>query len=1171
MVWYNPKTWFKKSTPSYVKTEANNAKLANEIYTQQQSSSPTTTKSTTTSSSSRTHHYSGGGGGSYHYSGGGGSTIRISHLPKSTLQLANETYKMQQEKSLAPPSVAAPKPSPASTVSQLLTQPKNSYNQFNSQSGMHKNVSSQNQIGNASTRNLARETYRTQQIRAAEQKANQVQYNQKVKTMQNAIQGEIEYYQTMYNQGRISYERANKSLQNAVKVLTSSTNKSIKQIGKRRPVAGIASLESGSVIPTMPSTGGLILKRSEAKRMGIRVSPYAAYAVVPSNKIGPQTFAGKAKALWQGSQKMVSEKIPTIQKVAAPISGAIVRGISKSKSGWTPKKLKTLKKVEKTIRPVGQVGAQVYTSAREKPMNIAATTAAYSLGGAIIGGIVKGATAVGEAVPFVKPVIKTAGYGVKAGVPLLYGSSVYERVNAASNPELAWSKYQKEIKKKGVPKSQVKLTKKQFYEQYNKMAISKGAEVGKIIATEVVPMIAGGTAGEKLSSKLFPKEPKIPRKEWKALQKAKPNVFIGSEKSANNYAYLVTRKSPKLQAVSIQRFKVLPKTGQIVGGKGTQKVFDLITGKEVSPPEPFTFFGNINKNAKLVEKKLKIVKGKLPSVSAGHLKILTNKNKLIKIPFAGISKPASEIKKPFRIINPSQEGSSIIVSGEIPKGYYPKTGKTGMIITPTGPLKYPIHENFIRARFNPTGFGIFKGIPEKSTIKIKMIKSSKVPNVNPNVPATLPKVPKVSKIPFAENLVKNLGRAGSAGEKNPTKINLNFEGKAGQKYKIVNIPKSSYPSKEQMASAALKIEQVTKGLPNVKLKPLIPSTVGVSGFGIKGVQSVPTSSFMQAPVSSFTQVPVSSFKTVSHLHKPVNLFPSVKSVSAILVKKKGVGNVVIRRVPIKKRISPQVKAFKQSLTQSQKSAAKTAFIQKVEQIQKSKKAHDKILVNKLIPAQAMVQRHLFLLSHVPEAKLKVKEKAVPMNTSLPSPFPTPFKKLPVTLGVQVNLVKGKSFIKPPIIPKSKVGYTFEIKRRGKWQRANVPFAFATKQGAEALAQKRVLASAAASYKIVKAQPGRRVIASRRRINPYRNVLFRKGKQPGVMVQKKRLRILSSGEKKEISYAGGLAKMAKARPKFLVGPSPNYNQLNLKGGNTNMARKRKVGRPKKRKSSRKKRR
>jgi len=48
---------------------------------------------------------------------------------------------------------------------------------------------------------------------------------------------------------------------------------------------------------------------------------------------------------------------------------------------------------------------------------------------------------------------------------------------------------------------------------------------------------------------------------------------------------------------------------------------------------------------------------------------------------------------------------------------------------------------------------------------------------------------------------------------------------------------------------------------------------------------------------------------------------------------------------------------------------------------------------------------------------------------------------------------------------------------------------------------------------------------------FNEMLFREGKEKGVKVQKKLLRILSPGEKEEISYAGGIARMKKAKSSF----------------------------------------
>lgn len=123
------------------------------------------------------------------------------------------------------------------------------------------------------------------------------------------------------------------------------------------------------------------------------------------------------------------------------------------------------------------------------------------------------------------------------------------------------------------------------------------------------------------------------------------------------------------------------------------------------------------------------------------------------------------------------------------------------------------------------------------------------------------------------------------------------------------------------------------------------------------------------------------------------------------------------------------------------------------------------------------------------------------------------------------------------------GYNFEVRRKGKWERFKTPYAFATKEGAEASAQDVVLTEAAASYKIVKSRKGKKVVKSGKKLSPFKSFLFRPSKkEKGVKVQKKKLRILSKGEKEQISYAGGIARMKKSKLTF-----KNIPKKKKKGG------------------------
>ena len=179
--------------------------------------------------------------------------------------------------------------------------------------------------------------------------------------------------------------------------------------------------------------------------------------------------------------------------------------------------------------------------------------------------------------------------------------------------------------------------------------------------------------------------------------------------------------------------------------------------------------------------------------------------------------------------------------------------------------------------------------------------------------------------------------------------------------------------------------------------------------------------------------------------------------------------------------------------------------------------------------QVPLTGQLSLLKQVPVQTQVQTQVQVPVQTQVQPQVPVQPTPQPPRGGF--GWLRGRPQVptkRPTPKQKLKQGYTFEVRRKGKWHRAKIPFAFETKIGAEARAQEVVLNEAAASYRIVKAKRGKQVVKSRRKVSPYRDVLFRPGKEKGVKVQKKLLRILTSGEKKEISYAGGIARMKQAR-------------------------------------------
>ena len=184
------------------------------------------------------------------------------------------------------------------------------------------------------------------------------------------------------------------------------------------------------------------------------------------------------------------------------------------------------------------------------------------------------------------------------------------------------------------------------------------------------------------------------------------------------------------------------------------------------------------------------------------------------------------------------------------------------------------------------------------------------------------------------------------------------------------------------------------------------------------------------------------------------------------------------------------------------------------------------LRERLIPREALTLREIQIqreaLRQVPIMRPSVVPRIRPPRLRIPR------LRIPIVLKGPYIKRRMPKLRKP--VPER--GYTFEIRRKGKWQRAKLPFAFATEAGAESIAQEKVLKEAAASYKVVKAKPGKRVVRTRKKPSLYRKMLFRKAKkEKGVMVQRKKLRILTPGEKREISYAGGLARMKKSKLLF----------------------------------------
>lgn len=298
-------------------------------------------------------------------------------------------------------------------------------------------------------------------------------------------------------------------------------------------------------------------------------------------------------------------------------------------------------------------------------------------------------------------------------------------------------------------------------------------------------------------------------------------------------------------------------------------------------------------------------------------------------------------------------------------------------------------------------------------------------------------------------------------------------------------------------------KQVSKPQPSYLggVKYETPSAYAGTGLYEKtdvSVQMVPAR--VQQPVISDVRVDVGTIPTVD-----TKFFTVVQDKSISRTKVKPSQVLITRPTLLEEQLPVQIPVVKVSPFQF------TEFKQKV------------------APSEVQVPRTI-LRQVYEQPQIPVRRVFQPQAPRVPKLGPPRVK--PPVLIPRLKPVKVRTMLKAP--PKEKLpekGYSFKVRRKGKWERANLPFAFATKEGAEAAAQRKVLSEAAVSYEVVPARKGKKVVKTNLKKSPYQDILFRKGKEPGVMVQKKLLRILTSGEKKEISYAGALAKMKKSEVSF----------------------------------------
>jgi len=185
----------------------------------------------------------------------------------------------------------------------------------------------------------------------------------------------------------------------------------------------------------------------------------------------------------------------------------------------------------------------------------------------------------------------------------------------------------------------------------------------------------------------------------------------------------------------------------------------------------------------------------------------------------------------------------------------------------------------------------------------------------------------------------------------------------------------------------------------------------------------------------------------------------------------------------------------------------------VKTVQSIRAAQDIRVAQKMRALQDMKTIQVLRTTQIP----RVRTQRVYQRLKLPRPK---LKiRIPILPRKKTRFVKH---LKP--VKKIKKGYGIEIRRKGKWERINLPHSFATREGADARAMSIVQREAAASYRLVKSKkPAKKSFTKPSALQKF---MFRPGKEAGVKVQKKLLRITTPGEVKEISLVGAAARRKK---------------------------------------------
>ena len=202
--------------------------------------------------------------------------------------------------------------------------------------------------------------------------------------------------------------------------------------------------------------------------------------------------------------------------------------------------------------------------------------------------------------------------------------------------------------------------------------------------------------------------------------------------------------------------------------------------------------------------------------------------------------------------------------------------------------------------------------------------------------------------------------------------------------------------------------------------------------------------------------------------------------------------------------------------------SKTGFISRAETILKPEQVYKTLTIPRTIqiprttqiPKTIQVQKIVQVQKTIQIPKTVQIPKSIPIPTTPTKPRPPKIPKPIIPFFIpKGETVRRKRLPRRPI-PKREV-YIPEVRRRGKWVAIGK---FRTAKRAEAVGKRRALRTAAASVRLRK---DGKIVS----LKP--SGLFRAAKrEKGILVQRKTRRIVSAGEKREISYIGSLAAKAK---------------------------------------------